>query len=66
MYAFEIFQDGIVVAQGSGPDDLMVYNEACHYFSMYQQDGPCELTFGNADDDGHLKHGSGIPAEEMP
>lgn len=61
MYAFEIFQDGTVVAQGSGVDDLAVYREACHYFSMYRQDGPCELAFGTADEDGCLKHGSRVP-----
>jgi hypothetical protein len=39
-WMFEVIQDGLVVAEGSGPDRQRVTSEANHYVMMYSQDGP--------------------------
>lgn len=42
-YAFEIWQGGMVVATGLGPDLEAVRREAMHYAMIYGQDGPVVL-----------------------
>lgn len=46
-YSFELEQDGMVVASGSGPDEKRVHVEGMHYAAIYSQDGPCKLRFFN-------------------
>ncbi len=43
MYEFEIWQDGVMVASGSGGDRNRVHQEAMHYAAVYSQDGPVEV-----------------------
>ncbi len=43
-YTFEIWQGGIVVAVGSGPDLDAVRGEMLHYAMLYVQDGPIQIT----------------------
>ncbi len=42
-YEFELYQDGIMVAGGSGTVLADVRREALHYASVYAQDGPVKL-----------------------
>lgn len=43
-YHFEIWQGGIVVAGGSGPDAEEVCQEMVRYATQYVQDGPIKIT----------------------
>lgn len=42
-YEFEIWQGGIAVAMGSGPDLDAVRREMLHYATQYIQDGPITI-----------------------
>lgn len=42
-YRFQIWQGGMVVAEGSGGDSAAVRREAMHYAMMYAQDGPVQI-----------------------
>ena len=39
---FEVWQDGMMVASCSGPEEA-AKREALHYAAQYEQDGPIEL-----------------------
>lgn len=45
-WEFEIWQDGMAVASGCGPDKDQMWAEARRYAWTYAQDGPVELRFG--------------------
>jgi hypothetical protein len=39
-WEFEVEQEGLIVAEGSAPDEETARREAMHYAMMYVQDGP--------------------------
>lgn len=41
-WMFEVWQDGLKVAAGSGPKEATI-REANHYFMQYAEDGPCKV-----------------------
>ncbi len=43
-YEFKIWQNSIVVAEGSGPDLDDVRRDMLHYATQYVQDGPIKIT----------------------
>lgn len=43
LYRFQVRQDGMVVASGSGTDPVAVQREAVHYARVYGQDGPIKV-----------------------
>lgn len=49
-WEFEIWQLGVMVANGSGPNCDDVLREARHYFAQYQQDGKAALIFRGWED----------------
>lgn len=42
-YEFEVWQEGIPVAEVSARDLHDAFREACHYAAMYGQDGPVRI-----------------------
>lgn len=44
IYEFEIWQDGVSVAGGSGSDLEAIKREMVHYAAQYVQDGPIKIT----------------------
>jgi hypothetical protein len=48
-YAFELIQDGIVVASVFGPDRDRCFAEIMHYAQQYAQDGACIVRENNSD-----------------
>lgn len=56
-YNFKLWQNGVVVAEGEGPDKDYVEGEGWHYAKVYAQDGPVMLQFSfrprRAKDDGN-------------
>lgn len=47
-YEFEIEQDGMVVASGSGSDRDRIRSMAMHYALMYAQDGPVTMRIADS------------------
>jgi len=42
-YCFEIWQDGLPVAEASSSERAVALREIHHYAAMYGQDGPVEI-----------------------
>lgn len=42
-HTFSLRQDGMIVAEVSGPDRERCLSEILHYAMVYGQDGPCEI-----------------------
>lgn len=58
-YRFQVWQDGMIVASGSGTDPAAVRREANHYAMMYGQGGPVKVRlfgFRRTDADAGTQH----------
>lgn len=51
-YEFELWQDGMMVAEVAGDDLNSCRREIMHYAMMYAQDGPCQIRGASVE---HLK-----------